>query len=51
MADARTDAELTDILGPKCPDCGWRRGLHRPWSEQFEACPQWTSGAEVPDRD
>lgn len=28
------------VLGPPCPDCGWRRGLHRPavlgW---LDACP------------
>lgn len=33
------DATLTEILGPKCPDCGWRRGQHRPAGEFVAPCP------------
>jgi hypothetical protein len=39
-----SDADLTRILGPKCPDCGWRRGQHRPAAPGMgmTACPQET---------
>ena len=45
------DVEYTDILGPKCPDCGWRqrpddasRIWHRPPVFGTDPCPHW-----VPD--
>jgi hypothetical protein len=25
-----TDEWLTGMFGPKCPECGWREGKHRP---------------------
>ena len=35
-----TDADLTEILGPKCPACGWRGGKHRPAAGALlDACP------------
>lgn len=42
------DEELTAILGPKCPHCGWRGGKHRPRSEWngtvwLTACPRTQS--------
>jgi hypothetical protein len=36
-----TDAELTDLFGPKCPDCGWRRGQHRPDGQWLTRCPRY----------
>jgi hypothetical protein len=30
---------LTRLMGHKCPDCGWRLGLHRPAAEFVTACP------------
>lgn len=35
-----TDEDITETLGPKCPDCGWRRGRHRPGGEFTVACSQ-----------
>jgi hypothetical protein len=32
------DAELTKVLGPKCPACGHRGGQHRPKTEWLEGC-------------
>lgn len=29
-----SDAEATEMLGPKCGGCGWRRGWHAPWCSQ-----------------
>lgn len=56
MAESMGDAQYTAILGPKCPDCGWRstaeQPTHRPFSAAFEACPHWTpadAGTDVPD--
>lgn len=38
-----TDAELTELFGPKCPDCGWRSGRHKPGGEFLgDPCPRWT---------
>jgi hypothetical protein len=42
-----TDEQVTEILGPKCPDCGWRRGQHRPGRDIFgDPCPRWTDTTE-----
>lgn len=30
MSTGLSDAFLTGELGAKCPECGWRRGGHRP---------------------
>jgi hypothetical protein len=36
------DAALTAILGAKCPDCGWRRGAHRPAGDLLgPECPRY----------
>ncbi len=35
-----TDEALTEVLGAKCPACGWRRGQHRPGSQWQEPCPE-----------
>lgn len=40
------DATATEILGPKCPDCGERRGQHRPpaafsGEQWLTACPRY----------
>lgn len=45
------DATATEALGPKCPDCGWRRGQHRPavafsGEQWLTACPRY----EAPPR-
>jgi hypothetical protein len=45
MFGAGADADLTKILGPRCPDCGWRSGQHRPQAASFDACPQWVPPA------
>ena len=37
-----SDAEATELLGPKCPDCGWRRGWHNP------SCPQYDDERRAP---
>ncbi|GAB6903938.1 hypothetical protein JCM9957A_70320 [Kineosporia succinea] len=26
---ALSDEDLTSLMGPKCPECGWRGGEHR----------------------
>lgn len=42
MSTPLPDAIFTDALGPKCPECGWRRGAHRPAitiGEPVPACP------------
>lgn len=39
-----TSAEVTEILGPKCPHCGWRRGAHRPQLLDWPPCPGWIPG-------
>lgn len=36
-----TDEQITQIMGPKCPECGWRRGQHRPGNRWQEPCPQY----------
>lgn len=36
-----TDEQVTEILGPKCPDCGWRRGQHRPGGKWLTRCPRY----------
>lgn len=35
-------AQYDDLLGPKCPACGWRRGQHRPASTYLALCPAIT---------
>jgi hypothetical protein len=36
------DTALTDLLGEKCPDCGWRQGHHKPGGELLgEPCLRW----------
>jgi hypothetical protein len=42
--DPLLDADLTVLLGPKCPSCGWRGGQHRPHAEAFAACPRTGRG-------
>lgn len=42
--EALTDEALTDILGPRCPACGWRRGRHRPGGLWLTACPVGAGG-------
>lgn len=38
-----SDEDLTEIFGPKCRDCGWRRDLHQPGGEHWsDPCPQWS---------
>ena len=34
-----TDEALTEILGPKCPDCGHRRQQHRQRTAWQDPCP------------
>ena len=40
------DEPLTEMLGPKCPSCGWRRRTHRPASTYFDACEQATAAGQ-----
>ncbi len=40
MNGGMSDAELTEVLGEKCPECGWRRGDHRPQIGGTAACSQ-----------
>jgi hypothetical protein len=53
MATDPIPAAIADeIMGVKCPDCGWRGEGHRPpikvgEYQQASACPRWTPTEEV----
>lgn len=42
-----TDEELTELFGPKCPECGWRRGEHRRATQtgSLAECPMRAAGS------
>lgn len=51
MADlAITDAAATAILGPKCPQCGWRRGWHRGPLAGQDPCPHYDPDNPRPEQ-
>jgi len=34
-----SEETATAMFGPQCPDCGWRRGRHRPAGAWTAPCP------------
>ena len=46
---AQSDKTATAIFGPKCVDCGWRGGKHRPPIQitDWAARPQWVAPEAV----
>lgn len=43
------DAALTKLLGPKCGECGHRRGWHRGPLTGLDACSQYDPADPRPD--
>lgn len=43
MLTAKT---IDEMFGPRCPDCGWRRGQHRPAGQWLTPCPRLTEAEQ-----